>query len=199
MMKKIAIVENLMAKRPSDHPDRILAALEGLGLHRRHPPRRDQRGDEQQGPATDGREREHHEDRQHSVRPPARRVGLLLGVIRAADERSGLDVGEAERAADLGQLGELVGMVVAGDRQVRGARGAGTGPASGSTRRPRRRSRSVATSSSRSSPRPRMMPGFQRQPGRGGPRVPEQVEHPRRSGRRGAPPCTGAAPSRCCG
>ena len=46
------------------------------------------------------------------------RVGLALGVIRAADERPRLDVVEAEPASDLRQLGELVGVVVLLDRQV---------------------------------------------------------------------------------
>ena len=42
-MKKIAIVENLMANRPSVDLDRVLAALERRRLHRRQPPGRDQR------------------------------------------------------------------------------------------------------------------------------------------------------------
>ena len=41
-MKKIATVENLIAKLTFGDLDRILAALERLGLHRREPPRRDQ-------------------------------------------------------------------------------------------------------------------------------------------------------------
>ena len=47
-----------------------------------------------------------------------RGVRLTLGVVRAADEWSRLDMGEPELPTDPRELGELVGMVVARDGQV---------------------------------------------------------------------------------
>ena len=47
-----------------------------------------------------------------------RGVGLALGVVGAAHQRAGLDVAEAEPAPERRELGELVGVIVARDRQV---------------------------------------------------------------------------------
>src|SRR6266478_4994120 len=47
-----------------------------------------------------------------------KRVGGLVGVVGAADERSRFDVGESEIERDGFQVAELVGMVVAEHRSV---------------------------------------------------------------------------------
>src|SRR2546422_2062425 len=65
----------LDGKAPLRDRDRILAALEGLGLHRREPARCDQRRDEQERAGHQRAEREHHEDR---------RVGHCSGCREAA-------------------------------------------------------------------------------------------------------------------
>ena len=54
------------------------------------------------------------------LRPDA--VELALGVIGGADQRTRLDVGEADRASGFTELRELLGRVVARDRQVLGRR-----------------------------------------------------------------------------
>src|ERR687892_168380 len=120
MMKRIATVENLIAKRPSatsigSLPHSNGAALTGVS-------RRGATSDgmNSSAPATAAPNAKTARIGKYSTSraPQVGRVGLPLGVIRAPHQRPGLDVGEAEGPAHLGQLGELVGVIVAGDRQV---------------------------------------------------------------------------------
>src|SRR4029453_13938605 len=122
MMKKIAIVENLMGKRPSGRatgslPHSNAASLTAVrrrgamsnGMPMRSPPT----------PAAMANTRKTW--KKGNSEPPR----LRFGVIGGTPQRPRLHVGESELAADVGQLAELVRMVVPRHRQ--GARGRGRG------------------------------------------------------------------------
>ena len=81
-------------------------------------------------------------------------------------------MGEAHRAAGLGQLGELLGMVVAADRQVRGGRAqvlAQRDDGYADLAKIAQRGQQLVALLAQAQDDP----GFQRQPGRGGPGVTE--------------------------
>src|SRR5215470_10632127 len=118
-MKKIATVENLIAKRPSDTSIGSLPHSNGsalTGVSRRGAMRE---GMKSSAPATAAPTA--NTSRIGTYCTALREgggVGLTPGVVGAAHQWARLDVGEADLAADRRQLGELVGMVVTRHRQV---------------------------------------------------------------------------------
>src|SRR5213592_1023569 len=64
---------------PLGHGDRVLAALERLGLHRREPPRREEFGDAEQRAGDERREGERHEQRGVSHCRGVREAGAIGG------------------------------------------------------------------------------------------------------------------------
>src|SRR5215813_12690611 len=100
MMKKIAIVENLMAKRPSGSATGSLphsngssfTAVTRLGAMRDGMPR--------SAPPTTAAAANTSRIGTYSMLDPREPLDLPLGVVRGAHQRARLDVGEPERAAD---------------------------------------------------------------------------------------------------
>src|SRR5262245_53277262 len=110
-MKRIATVENLIAKRPSDTSIGSLPHSNGsafTGVSRRGAT---SEGMKSSAPATAAPTANTSRIGTYCTGLCERGgVGLTPGVVGAAHQRARLDVGEAKLATDHGQLGELVGM-----------------------------------------------------------------------------------------
>src|SRR5262245_11750524 len=177
MMKKMAIVENLMAKRPSGSATGSLPHSNGSsftgvsrfgaisdGMPRRAPP-------------TTAATANTRRIETYSILDPREPLDLALGVVRRAHQRARLDVGEPERAPDFGELGELVGMVEARHRQVPGRRAQVLAEREHDdvdrAQVPHRGHQLVALLAE-----PEDEPGLGHEVGRGAARAPEQLERP---------------------
>src|SRR5439155_7190638 len=81
---------------PLGHGDRVLAALEWLGLHGREPPRREEFGDAEQRAGDELREGERHEERgvRHWSCPPVARTRVARNAVKSA-RGVGTEVGPA--------------------------------------------------------------------------------------------------------
>src|SRR5712691_6558489 len=123
MMKKIAIVENLIAKRPSGSAIGSLPHSNGSILTAEWRRGAISSGMPMSAPPTSAETAKTMRIGMYST-SALRGDGwnLAFGVVGGADERAGLDVGEAEGAAGLAKLREFLRRIVAGHRQVLGGR-----------------------------------------------------------------------------
>ena len=196
MMKKIAMVENLMGKRPSGRATGSFPHSKGSSLTAVGRSRRDQRRDADEQRPHPGRDREHEEDLEelHRSEPPR----LRLGVIGGAHQRPRLDVGEAEARPTSASSRNSSGMVVARHRQMLRGRAEVLAESQdahvGRAQVAHGRHQLVPLLAE---PEDDARLGEERRAPPAGPGG--RARASARSGRRGGPACTGAAPSRCCG